>query len=59
MQLWTVREVALRLAVAPITVRRLIAEGKLPAVRIKKSVRVRAEDVESLIRMAGNYEPQG
>jgi len=50
MQLLTVNQVAQRLAVAPITVRRLIAEGKLHAVRLRQSIRLRAEDVESLIR---------
>ncbi len=45
------RDVAKRFSVAPITVRRLITEGKLPAVQLKKAIRLRAEDVEALVRM--------
>ena len=46
-----VRDIAKRLSVARITVRRLITEGKLPAVQLKKAIRLRAEDVEALVRM--------
>ena len=45
------RDVAKRLSVAHITVRRLITEWKLPAAQLKKAIRLRAEDVEALIRM--------
>ena len=41
----TVAEVAARLKVHPITVRRLIKAGRLPVVRVGRAVRVRAEDV--------------
>jgi excisionase family DNA binding protein len=43
--LLTVREVAERLRVHPITVRRLIKDGKLPVVRIGRAIRVREEDL--------------
>jgi excisionase family DNA binding protein len=46
--LLTVREVAERLHLHPITVRRLIASGRLAAVRIGRAVRVREEDVLSV-----------
>ena len=44
-RLLTVREVAERLHVHPITVRRLIASGRLAAVRIGRAVRVREADL--------------
>jgi excisionase family DNA binding protein len=44
----TVKEVAERLRLHPITVRRLIASGRLPAVRIGRAVRVREGDVGSV-----------
>lgn len=43
----TVTEVAERLHVHPITVRRLIKAGKLPAVRVGRAVRVRASEVDA------------
>ncbi|MGE0277558.1 MAG: helix-turn-helix domain-containing protein [Nitrospiraceae bacterium] len=49
MQLQTIRHAAARLAVSPVTVRRLIAANVLPFVRIGRCVRVRAEDVNALI----------
>lgn len=46
----TVRELAERWSVAPLTVRRLIASGKLPAYRIQlakrgRAVRIRLEEI--------------
>jgi excisionase family DNA binding protein len=48
-QLLTVAEVAERLRLHPITVRRHITAGRLPAVRIGRSVRVPASAVEALV----------
>jgi excisionase family DNA binding protein len=49
-RLLTVQEVAERLHVHPITVRRLIANGRLAAIRIGRAVRVREEDVGAFLR---------
>jgi excisionase family DNA binding protein len=50
MELLTVQETAALLKVAPITVRRFIEDGRLPAVRIGKSVRIEKADVQQLLR---------
>lgn len=49
MELLTIQEVASLLKVNPITVRRQIAAGRLPAVKIGRHVRVKKEAVESLL----------
>lgn len=54
MELLTVKETAEMLRVAPITVRRYIADGRLPAIRVGRGVRVRREGVEQL---ATPFEP--
>src|SRR6266550_5980135 len=48
MELYTVRETANLLRVSEITVRRYIADGRLPAVRVGRAVRVEKEAVERL-----------
>jgi excisionase family DNA binding protein len=50
MELLTVDETAKLLKVAPVTVRRYIADGRLPAVRVGRSVRVRRESIGALLR---------
>jgi excisionase family DNA binding protein len=50
MDLLTVDETAKLLKVAPVTVRRYIAAGRLPAVRVGRSVRVRRESVGALLK---------
>lgn len=50
MELLTVEETARMLKVSPITVRRFIAAGKLPAIRIGRGVRVRREAIDALTR---------
>ncbi len=47
--LLTVSEVAQSLRVSNMTVYRLVSAGELPAVRVGRSVRLRAEDVESYL----------
>jgi len=44
--LLTVEEVAKRLRLHPITVRRHIRSGRIPATRIGRAVRVKEEDIE-------------
>jgi excisionase family DNA binding protein len=49
MELLTIQETARMLKVNPITIRRYIASGRLPAVRVGRGVRVRKEAVDQLI----------
>jgi excisionase family DNA binding protein len=48
-RLLTVSEVAQTLRVSNMTVYRLVSAGQLPALRVGRSVRLRAEDVESYL----------
>jgi excisionase family DNA binding protein len=60
MELLTVQETAEILRVAPITVRRFIAAGRLTAVRAGRGVRVRRESVDELIQpveTSGSAQP--
>jgi excisionase family DNA binding protein len=47
--LLTVQEAARMLKVAPITIRRQIASGRLPAVRVGRGVRVRSEALHQVL----------
>jgi excisionase family DNA binding protein len=49
MELLTVQETAKLLKLSPITIRRYIGSGRLPAVRIGRAIRVRREAVEELL----------
>ena len=51
-RLLTVDEVAKRLRLHPITVRRHIKSGRLPATRIGRSIRVREEDIVATRELA-------
>ena len=53
----TVGEVANLLRVSNMTVYRLVQAGALPAVRVGRSYRIRAEDVDSYL--AGQYTQAG
>jgi excisionase family DNA binding protein len=46
-------QVAERLSVAPATIRKWIHSGRLPVVRLGRSVRVREEDCDALARFGG------
>jgi excisionase family DNA binding protein len=50
MALLTVQETAKVLKVSPITVRRYIAAGRLPAVKVGKGIRVREESLDGIIQ---------
>lgn len=49
MEYLTVKETAVLLRVSPITVRRYIASGKLPAERVGRGIRVRREAIGELV----------
>jgi len=49
--LLTVVEAAERLALQPATIRKLIFQRRLPVVKLGRSVRLRDEDIEALIRL--------
>ncbi len=51
--LLTVREVARRLGVRPVTVYRLCERGELPHVRVSNAIRLRVEELEDFIRRGG------
>lgn len=51
-RLLTVAEVAQRLRLHPITVRRHIRSGRIPATRIGRSIRVKEEDVQKVMEPA-------
>jgi excisionase family DNA binding protein len=48
-ELLTVKEIARMCRVHELTIRRHIAQGKLKAVRVGKSIRIRQEDVEAYL----------
>ena len=50
MELLTVREAAALLKVAPITIRRYVADGRLAAVRVGRGVRLTREAVEKFAK---------
>lgn len=54
MELLTVDETARLLKVAPITVRRFIQSGRLPAIKVGKGIRVRKEAVEQFLAPVGS-----
>jgi excisionase family DNA binding protein len=50
-KLLTIVEAADRLALRPGTIRKLIYQRRLPSVKLGRSVRLREEDLEALIRL--------
>src|SRR5438552_18652280 len=58
MELLTVQETAEMLRVAPITIRRYIADGRLPAVKVGKGLRVRRESIDELLAPVEPKKPR-
>jgi excisionase family DNA binding protein len=56
--LLTIQETAERLRVNPITVRRFIADGRLPAVRVGRGVRVEKDAVDQLLEPVAPKPPR-
>jgi excisionase family DNA binding protein len=50
----TVKEIAERLRVSPVTVKRIIADGQIPAVRIGSQSRVEIDDFEAYLKRSKN-----
>lgn len=48
-QFYTVKALAEKLAVSPLTIYRLIDQGKLPAVRIGRTIRFRPGDIDAFL----------
>ena len=48
-QFFTVKTLADKLAVTPITIYRMVDQGKLPAVRIGKSIRFKPADIDAFL----------
>lgn len=48
-QFYTVKTLAEKLAVKPLTVYRLVDQGKLPAVRIGRSLRFNPSDIDAFL----------
>ena len=51
--LLTVPEVAALLRLSPRSIHRLIADGRLPIVRLGRAIRIRPQDVEVLMASSG------
>jgi excisionase family DNA binding protein len=48
-QFFTVKTLAEKLALTPVTIYRLVDQGKLPAVKIGKSIRFRPQDIDAFL----------
>ena len=48
-QFYSVKTLAEKLAVTPITIYRLVDQGKLPALKIGRAIRFRPQDVDAFL----------
>ena len=53
-KIYTVKEVAALLRIAPKTVRRMIVLGELPAFKVRNEFRIREQDLKALIHRTGS-----
>jgi excisionase family DNA binding protein len=58
-ELYTVKEVADLLRVSPRTVRKMIAEGELPALKIRDEWRIEQRDIDTLIERQKTMQEEG
>ena len=54
----SIREAAERLAISTATIRRWVAQRRLPAVRLGRAVRIRESDIVALIRWGHRPAPR-
>ena len=57
-QFYTVKTLAEKLAVKPLTIYRLIADGKLPAMKIGRSIRFNPADIDTFLQTV-RIKPEG
>lgn len=57
-KIYTVKEVAALLRIAPKTVRRMIVLGELPAFKVRNEFRIREQDLKALIHRTGRREEE-
>ena len=57
-KIYTVKEVAALLRIAPKTVRRMIVLGELPAFKVRNEFRIREHDLKALMHLTGRREEE-
>jgi len=57
LNLLTIAEVARRTSLSPLTIRRTIARGELPHVRIVRRVLVRQDDLDAFVNVRRHERP--
>jgi excisionase family DNA binding protein len=57
-QFYTVKTLAEKLAIKPLTIYRMIADGKLPAMKIGRSIRFDPADIDAFLQTI-RIKPEG